>query len=119
MQSFIDHPSQGQSSFSLTAAQLRALETDLEAFLDEQRDHLQRSETLFRELTADGSVDVLEREAARRAASQAYEAIKEANRALQGIADGTYGSCESCGRAIPFERLEALPRARTCVACQI
>jgi RNA polymerase-binding protein DksA len=38
--------------------------------------------------------------------------------ALQRVDDGTYGRCESCGESIPWERLEALPTARQCVACK-
>ena len=37
--------------------------------------------------------------------------------ALRRQADGTYGVCESCGRPIPAERLEARPASRTCVPC--
>jgi RNA polymerase-binding transcription factor len=38
--------------------------------------------------------------------------------ALERIELGTYGKCERCGKVIPFERLEALPTARLCVACK-
>ncbi|MGH2511909.1 MAG: TraR/DksA family transcriptional regulator [Candidatus Limnocylindrales bacterium] len=38
--------------------------------------------------------------------------------ALARLAGGTYGACLRCGRAIPDERLEALPWAAFCVACQ-
>ena len=31
---------------------------------------------------------------------------------------GTYGLCESCGKAIAAERLEALPSAALCIDCQ-
>jgi RNA polymerase-binding transcription factor DksA len=41
--------------------------------------------------------------------------IAEARRAL---ADGTYGTCKSCGREIPAERLEAAPEAVLCLNCQ-
>ena len=41
--------------------------------------------------------------------------IEEARRAL---ADGTYGTCKSCGRDIPAERLEAVPEAVLCLECQ-
>ena len=34
------------------------------------------------------------------------------------LAAGTYGTCERCARAIPLERLRAVPTARYCVACQ-
>jgi DnaK suppressor protein len=41
--------------------------------------------------------------------------IKEARRAL---ADGTYGTCWSCKRPIPPERLKAVPEAVRCLDCQ-
>jgi RNA polymerase-binding protein DksA len=31
---------------------------------------------------------------------------------------GEYGICEACGQAIPPKRLEALPHATRCVACE-
>ena len=33
------------------------------------------------------------------------------------LAEGTYGVCASCGRAIPLERLRLLPTATLCVPC--
>jgi DnaK suppressor protein len=38
--------------------------------------------------------------------------------ALGRVEQGTYGKCERCGNEIPYERLEALPSARLCVACK-
>ena len=38
--------------------------------------------------------------------------------ALAKLASGTYGNCETCHRPIPAARLEAVPYARRCVACQ-
>jgi DnaK suppressor protein len=43
--------------------------------------------------------------------------LSKANRALERIDAGTYGICESCGKAIPIERLEALPYSTLCVEC--
>jgi RNA polymerase-binding transcription factor DksA len=43
--------------------------------------------------------------------------IEDLDRALQSVAAGTYGTCESCGGAIGAERLAARPAARTCIAC--
>ena len=37
--------------------------------------------------------------------------------ALARIADGSYGTCESCGQPIPAGRLAARPAARTCIGC--
>ncbi|MGL4819565.1 MAG: TraR/DksA C4-type zinc finger protein [Bacilli bacterium] len=39
----------------------------------------------------------------------------EVQLAFQKWANGTYGQCETCGKEIPFERLEALPTARWCI----
>ncbi|HZY59909.1 MAG TPA: TraR/DksA family transcriptional regulator [Candidatus Binataceae bacterium] len=38
--------------------------------------------------------------------------------ALERIAEGSYGVCESCGLEIGEERLEALPFTRLCRDCQ-
>lgn len=43
--------------------------------------------------------------------------LRKAERALEQIDAGTYGSCESCGKAIPVERLEVLPYSTLCVEC--
>lgn len=45
------------------------------------------------------------------------EQLGELDHALDRLADGTFGRCESCGRAIPMERLTARPSTTTCVAC--
>jgi DnaK suppressor protein len=39
-------------------------------------------------------------------------------RAIERLDAGIYGVCESCGTAIPAERLELFPAATTCVACK-
>jgi DnaK suppressor protein len=39
-------------------------------------------------------------------------------RAQAAQAAGTYGVCATCGDPIPAERLEALPWATRCIACQ-
>jgi len=40
---------------------------------------------------------------------------EEIKKALQAMADGTYGQCVVCGEDIPLGRLEAMPQALTCV----
>jgi YteA family regulatory protein len=41
--------------------------------------------------------------------------LKDINKALQAIDNGTYGKCERCGKDIPLERLEALPTTSFCI----
>lgn len=40
---------------------------------------------------------------------------EEIKAALQAMKDGTYGKCAVCGKEIPIGRLEAMPKALTCV----
>ncbi|HEX2700992.1 MAG TPA: TraR/DksA C4-type zinc finger protein [Acidimicrobiales bacterium] len=41
--------------------------------------------------------------------------LADVEHALQRLDDGTYGTCEACGRPIDDGRLEALPAARFCL----
>jgi RNA polymerase-binding transcription factor DksA len=43
--------------------------------------------------------------------------VNEAREALARIDAGTFGLCESCGKPIPKERLDALAYARRCAPC--
>src|SRR3954464_1673266 len=38
-------------------------------------------------------------------------------RALEKIAEGSYGVCDRCGNPIPEKRLEAAPESVLCVSC--
>ncbi|MCU9613570.1 TraR/DksA C4-type zinc finger protein [Caldibacillus lycopersici] len=40
--------------------------------------------------------------------------LKNVEKALHAIEEGTYGTCEVCGKEIPFARLEALPTTTYC-----
>lgn len=44
--------------------------------------------------------------------------IRSIERALERIAQGTYGRCIECGDQIPAERLHANPSAERCFPCQ-
>lgn len=46
------------------------------------------------------------------------EALENIDEALEKIARGNYGMCESCGQAIAGERLEAAPYAKLCLKCK-
>jgi len=40
------------------------------------------------------------------------------DQALARIDDGTFGTCQDCGRPIGADRIEALPWAARCIDCQ-
>ncbi len=43
--------------------------------------------------------------------------MRKVDHALARIKSGDYGICESCGTAIPIERLDVLPYTTLCVEC--
>ena len=45
------------------------------------------------------------------------DALDQIEAAIERIADGSYGRCETCGMNIPKSRLEAIPYAAWCVQC--
>ena len=45
----------------------------------------------------------------------AQQTLDEIDAALARIEDGTYGTCEICGKPIGDERLRAIPWARLCI----
>src|SRR4051794_18932545 len=44
--------------------------------------------------------------------------LRQIERALTHLKQGTYGICEACGEKIPVGRLNAVPYTTTCIACQ-
>ena len=49
--------------------------------------------------------------------NETAQSIREIQSALERIADGSYGVCDSCGEEIGAGRLEAIPEATRCVRC--
>ena len=45
-------------------------------------------------------------------------AMAEIEHALRKLDEGTYGLCDSCGKKISPDRLEALPQASLCIDCK-
>ena len=70
----------------------------------------------------DDEVDVGAKTALREHQLSLLSSIRErrtqVERALDRIANGTYGPCETCHQPIAPERLEAFPYATTCVSCK-
>ena len=69
---------------------------------------------------ADQGTDAMEREKAFLFASQEGRFLWHVNEALRRLykSPDTFGKCHNCGEEIAFERLDALPHARFCIACK-
>jgi DnaK suppressor protein len=71
----------------------------------------------FGKRVGEGTTEAVERISSTAVASRLSAMAREIDHALRRLAEGSYGSCEACGRPIPNERLEAVPWASTCVSC--
>lgn len=93
------------------AAELQASESDLEGLM---RDYGGGSG----DDSADTGGKVLEREQGLTLTQNSRTLLEQTNRALERIACGSYGRCESCEQPIGKLRLQAFPRATLCVSCK-
>ena len=66
---------------------------------------------------ADSSQVTAERGEAEAVAQKLRETLDEVELALRKFDDGSYGTCESCGKQIALARLEVMPAARYCIDC--
>jgi len=96
------------------AAQLDGLLLEAETLARES----EPGDTQFDEESGEGGTATVERERNLTLAAQARAALLETEAALQRLAAGTYGRCESCQEPIGRARLQVIPSARLCVACK-
>ena len=102
--------------------------TEVRAVLERARDELRSElETLtaaprdpmgavsFGKRVGEGTSQAVERIAQVDAAQRLDAKLRDVERALEKLEDGTYGTCDGCGRPIGSERLEAIPWAVLCL----
>lgn len=97
---------------SATRRRIAALSRDFDGFVAASRDSNADDEH-----DPEGATIAFERSQVVALRREAEQRLDEIEAALTRVADGTYGTCERCGRPIPAERLELRPAARTCVTC--
>lgn len=67
---------------------------------------------------ADVAGDTFEREKGFAIGASIQALLTQVEEALARLDEGTYGICESCGRAIHPARLKAIPYAKLCIDCK-
>jgi len=94
-----------------TEARLAALQKDFDAIVSSA------GAAADDEHDPEGSSTAFDRQhvAALIAAARAH--LAEIARAAARIEDGSYGTCQQCGRPIGTERLAARPATATCITC--
>src|ERR1700691_907231 len=112
-----------------TEAELGEVRDQLEAEAAELRSDIERTESdiasRLSDITGDAGDDqadagakTFEREHDLALTYTARELLAQAEHALARMADGSYGTCESCGQPIGKARLPPLLRAVLCVTCK-
>ncbi len=67
---------------------------------------------------ADDATDVMEQQRNYALIENLNNRRRDVVHALKRLDEGTYGTCERCGKAINPERLDALPFVTLCIDCQ-
>lgn len=103
-------PDRIRASLERARAELRA---ELEELTAAPRDPT--ATVSFGKRVGEGTSQAVERIAQVDAARQLDAKLRDVERALEKLDEGTYGACDVCGRPIAPERLEAIPWAVLCV----
>lgn len=96
-------------------ARRRELESELAVLTEAPRDPL--GAVAFGKRVGEGTSQAVERLAQTSAARALWSKLGDVSRALEKLDEGSYGTCDGCGRAIGGDRLEAIPWATRCVTC--
>lgn len=114
---------------SWSAAELKAMRTQLAKELEQRRKELAAVESEMDSLikeSGEGSGDdqadagnkTFEREHEMSLWINAKDMVLQTERAIERIDNKTYGRCEECGSQIGKARLEVFPRATLCMVCK-
>jgi DnaK suppressor protein len=93
----------------------RELEGELEVLTHVPRDPT--ATVSFGKRVGEGTTEAVERIHTTSAARALAAMLDDVRRAQAKLAGGSFGTCDACGRAIPPDRLDAIPWAVLCVAC--
>jgi DnaK suppressor protein len=98
---------------------------DLRRHRDELAQELERltappepgSAIAFGKRIGEGTTEAIERLSTTATARSIATSLADTDRALEKVAEGTYGRCDVCEEPIPDERMEARPTTAHCVGC--
>lgn len=99
---------------------LRAEETSLHQQIAELESRYAGEEGnhVYEDDFGDPETATYERERLLSLLENARDLLEQVKHALKRVEDGTYGTCESCGKTIEAARLRALPYASLCISCK-
>jgi len=71
----------------------------------------------FGKRIGDGTTEAISRITEAGVGTSLEASVERVNRALAKLGDGTYGSCDTCGKEIAPARLAAAPESVLCIDC--
>ena len=117
------------SEIAWNATELKTIKTELSKDLVRLRKELELAEAEMEDLVeaagvgagddqADAGAKTFEREHEMSLVYNARDMVQQTERALERIANKTYGKCEECGNFVGKARLQVFPRATLCMVCK-
>ena len=117
------------SEIAWNATELKSMKTELSKDLIRLRKELESAEAEMEALVeaagvgagddqADAGAKTFEREHEMSLVYNARDMVQQTERALERIANKTYGKCEECGNFVGKARLQVFPRATLCMVCK-
>ena len=117
------------SEIAWNATELKSMKTELSKDLIRLRKELESAEAEMEDLVeaagvgagddqADAGAKTFEREHEMSLVYNARDMVQQTERALERIANKTYGKCEECGNFVGKARLQVFPRATLCMVCK-
>lgn len=94
---------------------LRGIRDDLAGLRDESQQDAMEELSSYDQHQADVATETFDREKDLTILDNIEGELADVEHALQRLDDGTYGTCEACGKPIDDARLEAMPATRFCV----
>lgn len=117
------------SEIAWNATELKSMKIELSKDLVRLRKELESAEAEMEDLVeaagvgagddqADAGAKTFEREHEMSLVYNARDMVQQTERALERIANKTYGKCEECGNFVGKARLQVFPRATLCMVCK-
>jgi RNA polymerase-binding transcription factor DksA len=117
------------SEIAWNTTELKTMKTELSKDLVRLRKELELAEAEMEDLVeaagvgagddqADAGAKTFEREHEMSLVYNARDMVQQTERALERIANKTYGKCEECGNFVGKARLQVFPRATLCMVCK-
>ena len=97
---------------------LEGIRQELEGVRGEDQSESTQELSSYDQHQADVATETFDREKDLTILDSIEGELADIEHALQRLDDGTYGSCEACGKPIGDDRLEAMPATRYCLEDQ-